>query len=62
MMPREGYKSITVKQEIYNFFLEEWRAHENEWRMKGVTSFSGFCTKMLYEMMQRIKSGEIEVH
>lgn len=51
-MPRSGFKSITVKEEVYNYFKDEYDKRASELRLQGITSFSAFCTKLLYEMLQ----------
>jgi len=56
-LPRKGYKSITVREEVYNFFKEEYEKKKDELRLKGIPSFSAFCTKLLYELIQREKVG-----
>lgn len=52
-MPRKGWKSITVKASVYEYFWREWEKRAEEYRLKhGITSFSGFITKRLFEMME----------
>ena len=45
-----------MKDETYNYFWERWQKEKEEWRKKGVNSFSGFVTKVLYEMIEREKT------
>jgi len=33
-MPKPGWKSITVKQEVYDYFFQEWQRVKNEYRLK----------------------------
>ena len=54
-MPRKGWKSITVKEEVYDYFWDLWQKNKEEYRKKGITSFSGFVTKLLYEMIEKEK-------
>ena len=54
-MPRTGYKSITVKEEDFKFFKELWNDQKNELRKIGITTFSGFVTKLLYEALECIE-------
>ena len=52
-MPPKGFKSITVAEEVYNYFFKKWLEHREEYRLKyGISSFSGFCTKLLYQMIE----------
>jgi len=55
-MPRKGWKSITVKDEIYEHFWSLWKKNEGEYRKQGITSFSGFVTMLLYKMIQEEES------
>jgi len=48
-MPRAGYKTITLREEDYAHFIEEYSKHKNELRKQGITSFAGFVTKKLHE-------------
>jgi len=54
-MPRKGFKSITVKEEVYDYFWDLWQKNKEEYRKQGITSFSGFVTKLLYEMIEKEK-------
>ncbi|RJS93668.1 hypothetical protein CW705_01450 [Candidatus Bathyarchaeota archaeon] len=54
-MPRKGFKSITVREEVYNYFWDLWQRNKEEYRKQGITSFSGFVTKLLYEMIEKEK-------
>jgi hypothetical protein len=52
-MPRKGWSSITVPKEVYDYFFEKWKKHKEEYRLKyGITSFSGFTSKLLEQMRQ----------
>lgn len=52
-MPREGYKSITVKQDVYDFLMTEYKRRKKEWLVRnGISSFSGYVTFRLNELMQ----------
>ncbi len=51
-MPKEGYKSITVKTEIYDYFYNEWLKVKEEYTIsKGIRSFSGYVTYRLAQLM-----------
>ena len=54
-MPRTGYKSITVKDSDYEFFKNLWETNKLEYRKKGITTFSGFITSILYEALEKDK-------
>ena len=55
-MPKEGFKSITVSETVYNKFFDVYQKNKNDLLMKGVNSFSGYVTYMLEEMMQKDKT------
>ena len=52
-MPKPGYKSITVSENIYNKFFGVYERSKRELELKGITSFSGYLTSMMEEMMNR---------
>jgi len=58
-MPRKGWRSVTVSEEVYEFFWKEWQQRKKEYKLKyGITSFTGFVTKLLYELLQKEKESE----
>lgn len=57
-MPTAGFKSITVKEHIYDEFLGVWLANKEEYAMKGVSSFAGYITHLLEEMVKKTEAIE----
>ena len=56
-MPRKGYKSISVKQEVYDYLMKEYKDRKTEWLVKhGVSSFTGYVTYRLNELMEQDKT------
>ncbi len=55
-LPKEGFKSITVSETVYDKFHDVYQKNKNELIMKGVNSFAGYVTYMLEEMMQKDKT------
>ena len=55
-MPKPGFKSITVSEQVYEKFYDVYNENKEELTMKGVNSFSGYVTYMLEEMMQKDKT------
>ena len=55
-MPKAGFKSITVSENVYDKFQEVYQKNKAGLAMKGVNSFSGYVTYMLEEMMQKDKT------
>ena len=54
--PKPGYKSITVKAEIYNYFFNEWLKVKEEYAItQGIRSFSAYVTFRLSQLMSEEK-------
>lgn len=54
-MPKKGYSSLTIHTEDYEYFKQEWRKLKENYRKKGITSFSGYVTYRIYEMIEQDK-------
>ncbi len=52
-MPKPGFKSITVSQNIYDKFFYIYEKKKNDLELKGITSFSGYLTSIMEEMMSK---------
>jgi len=52
-MPRRGYKTITIREEVYNHLYQQYQRNREKLLKQGVTSFSGFIIKTLYEALER---------
>ena len=55
-MPKAGFKSITVSEEVYDKFFDVFEKNKPDLTMKGINSFSGYVTYMLEQMMQKDKT------
>jgi predicted CopG family antitoxin len=55
-MPKAGFKSITVSEEVYDKFFGVFEKNKAELTMKGINSFSGYVTYMLEQTMQKDKT------
>ncbi len=55
-MPKEGFKSITVSDTVYDRYHEIYQKNKQELAMKGVNSFAGYITYMLEQTMQKDKT------
>ena len=54
--PKKGYKSITVKAEVYDYFFKEWLKVKEEYAIKkGIHSFSAYITYRLSQLMNEDK-------
>ena len=52
-MPKDGFKSITVSEEVYNRFHDVYRKNKQELAMNGINSFAGYITFMMEDLMQK---------
>ncbi len=52
-MPKDGFKSITVSETVYNRFYDIYKENKIDLTMKGINSFSGYITYMLEDVMQK---------
>jgi len=60
-MPKKGFKSITVKVEVYDYFFNEWLKIKDEYAIKkGIRSFSAYITYLLAEMISEEKKRKSE--
>ena len=55
-MPKEGFKSITVSEEIYDRFHAIYKDNKPNLTTKGINSFTGYITYMLEESMKKDKT------
>jgi len=54
--PKKGYKSITVKVEVYDYFFNEWIKVKEEYAIKkGINSFSAYVTYLLAQLIKEDK-------
>ena len=52
-MPKPGYKSITIKEHIYNKYEQNYNKEKKQLEQKGINSFSGYITSLMEEAMLR---------
>ncbi|MDE1863316.1 MAG: hypothetical protein KGI33_10440 [Thaumarchaeota archaeon] len=52
-MPKEGFKSITVSEEVYNRFHDVYKKNKQDLAMRGINSFAGYITFMMEDLMQK---------
>lgn len=55
-MPKAGFKSITVSENVYKKFFEVYEKSRKELELKGITSFSGYLTSMIEEIMEKYEA------
>ena len=55
-MPKAGFKSITLSEEVYDKFYDVFQKNKSELSMKGVNSFAGYVTYLLEDMMLKDKT------
>ena len=55
-MPKAGFKSITISENVYDKFYDVFQKNKEELTMKGVNSFAGYITYLLEDMVQKDKT------
>jgi hypothetical protein len=55
-MPKAGFKSITISEQVYDKFHDVFVKNKSELAMKGVNSFAGYVTYLLEDMMLKDKT------
>ncbi len=55
-MPKAGFKSITISEQVYDKFFDVFQKNKSELAMKGVNSFAGYITYMLEDKMLKDKT------
>ena len=50
-MPKPGFRSITVSENVYKKFFEVYEKNKKGLELKGISSFSGYLTSRMEEMM-----------
>ncbi len=55
-MPKAGFKSITISEQVYDKFHDVFEKNKSELAMKGVNSFAGYVTYLLEDMMLNDKT------
>jgi hypothetical protein len=55
-VPKAGFKSITVSEEVYDKFFDVFEKNKPDLTMKGINSFSGYVTYMLEQTMLKDKT------
>ena len=57
--PKKGYKTITVKAEVYDYFFKEYVKVKDEYAIKqGIRSFSAYVTYRLAQLMSEEEKPE----
>ncbi len=60
-MPKKGYKSITVKADVYDYFFSEWLKVKDDYAIKkGIHSFSAYITTRLAQLINEDKKSSNE--
>ena len=52
-MPKKGYKSVTVREVVYDRFQQEWLKNKPSYVKKGITSIAGFIAYLLEEEISK---------
>ena len=49
-MPPEGYKTITIRESLYNKLYEKYETEKDFWAERGIPSFSAYVSYRLATM------------
>ena len=58
-MPKPGFKSFAIKEELYKFWKLNFEKNKEKLRIKGITSFSGYVSSL---MNKNIVDSRIQIH
>lgn len=50
-MPREGRKTIDLPDKIVNDYMSKFKENEEELKVIGITSFTGFMSRILHTLL-----------
>ena len=56
LLPKPGFKSITVSENVYRRFFDAYAKNKKELEFNGITSFSGYLTSMMEDIMKRYEA------
>jgi hypothetical protein len=56
IIAKPGFKSITVSEYVYSRFFEFYEKNRKGFEVKGITSFSGYLTSMMDEIMMKYEA------
>ncbi len=48
-----GFMSLTVTEQVYDYYKKRYEKKKEDLNRKGITSFAGYITSMLDELMER---------
>ena len=54
-MPKPGFKSITVTDEMHAHWSRKYKKEKKHLRTQGITSLSAYITKLLSEYEEKLK-------
>lgn len=55
-MPRDGFKSITMREHVYDYLFEMYKSKKSKLNLKGINSFAAFIVSSIES---RIKSDTV---
>lgn len=56
-MPPDGFKTLTLRTEIYDYFLKDYLQKKSILQLEGIFSFNGYIVRIL----KRVKDGSLQV-
>ena len=52
-MPREGFASITIREETHHRLKQEYEKNKDKLALQGIYGFGAYCTKVLEDMLDK---------
>ena len=52
-MPKSGFKSVTINENVYNRFHKTWEKNREELYKKGIMTFTGYIQYNMEELMKQ---------
>ena len=55
-MPKEGFKSFSLNEKIYDYWFKNYLKNKEKLKMKGISSFSSYLIKIINENKQEAET------
>ncbi|MGI9229923.1 MAG: hypothetical protein ACR2P9_08705 [Gammaproteobacteria bacterium] len=59
-MPKDGFKSVTISEEIYDKIYKQYEIDCDIYKEKGIFSFSGYVTQVLFDHKEQNNWNDIK--
>ena len=59
-MPPNGFKTVTISEEIFDKIYKQYEIDTEDFKEKGIFSFSGYVTQILFEHKEQAHFDDIK--